>query len=69
MIGHEVGRSSVSSRKRTEDDSPLPAGFPLVRLHHDLDVTVEAGQESHETIDRVFSEVAFEHAEHFRLAS
>src|SRR5229473_875826 len=59
--------SRRSCRKRPERNPSRFAGL-LVRSHHDLDVAVEAGEESHQTVDRVFTEVALEQAGHFGLA-
>jgi hypothetical protein len=39
-----------------------------MKLHDDLDIAVEAGEQPHQAIDGVFAEVALEHARHFGLA-
>src|SRR5271170_5674538 len=38
-----------------------------MRLHHDLNVAVEAGEEAHQALDGIFPEATLEHPRHLRL--
>src|SRR5438067_1749238 len=55
-----------SRRQRIERDPPRMPRF-LVRAHSDLDVAIESGEKGHQPVDRVFAEIAPEHARDFRL--
>src|ERR1700719_1534427 len=58
--------SHRSRRKRTERDPSCLATF-LMRFHHDLNITVEAGEKAHQPVDGIFSETPPEHPRHLGL--
>jgi len=39
----------------------------FMRLHYNFNVTIKTREEPHESVNRVFSEIAFEHSRHLGL--
>src|SRR5205814_9086093 len=54
-------------RHGDELDASGLAGLP-VRLDDNFHIAIEAGQEAHQAVDRIFAEMSFEHARDLRLA-
>src|SRR2546430_2497742 len=53
----------ISCRCRTKCNPPRPANL-LMRFHYNFNVTIKTREEPHESVNRIFSEVAFEHPRH-----
>jgi hypothetical protein len=82
--GRESGSDSWKAYMRRQtatinysDALPLAQGIsfdawfagPLARTNHDLDIAVECSEEPHQPFDRIFAEMAPEHAGYLRLGS